>query len=30
MTKENQQGKITKPDKPTKFADQLDLENQFD
>ncbi len=30
MTKENQQGKTTKPDKPTKFADQLDLENQFD
>jgi hypothetical protein len=26
----NQQGKATKPNKPTKFANQLDLENQFD
>jgi hypothetical protein len=30
MTKANQQGKITKPHKPTKFANQLELENQFD
>jgi hypothetical protein len=30
MTKENQQGKTTKPDKPTKFANQHELENQFD
>jgi hypothetical protein len=30
MTKANQQGKATKPNKPTKFANQLDLENQFD
>ncbi len=30
MTKANQQGKATKPNKATKFANQLDLENQFD
>jgi hypothetical protein len=30
MTKANQRGKATKPNKPTKFANQLDLENQFD
>jgi hypothetical protein len=30
MTKENQQGKAIEPDKPTKLANQLDLENRFD
>jgi hypothetical protein len=29
MTKANQQGKATKPNKATKFANQLDLENQI-
>jgi hypothetical protein len=30
MTKRKSKGKTTIPDKPTKFANQLDLENQFD
>jgi hypothetical protein len=30
MTKANQQGKATKLNKPAKFANQFDLENQFD
>jgi hypothetical protein len=30
MTKENKKGKTTIPDKPTKFANQLHLKNQFD
>jgi hypothetical protein len=30
MTKAKQQSKTIKLNKPTKFANQLDLENQFD
>jgi hypothetical protein len=30
MTKANQQGQATKLNETTKFANQFDLENQFD